>query len=61
MTPGNMPRPSTAEEFEKMMTEFDLAGEWMREQLALGHGAMTSLPLASAEDETGLVADGEEN
>jgi hypothetical protein len=44
-----------------MMTKFDLAGEWMREQLALGHGAMTSPPPASAENRAGLSRDGQES
>jgi hypothetical protein len=37
MKTGKLPRPLTADEYEKMMSEFDLASVWMREQLALRH------------------------
>ena len=34
MEPHNMPRRLTTEEFDSMMLEFDMAGDWMCKHLA---------------------------
>lgn len=47
----NLPRPLTAEEFEIMMSELELAGDWMREQLALRHARSAPVRPASGNDE----------
>ncbi|MBI6768632.1 hypothetical protein YA0059_22575 [Pseudomonas syringae] len=48
-----MPRPLTAEEFDTMMFEFDQAGAWMSEQLALGRAELAPVLPARGNDEVG--------
>ncbi len=42
MEPGNVPHRLSLEEFEEMMSKFELAEDWMREQLVLRRGASTT-------------------
>ncbi|GBH08815.1 hypothetical protein [Pseudomonas syringae] len=56
----NVPRPLTAEEFEIMMSELDLASDWMREQLALRHARSVPVLPASGNQEAICSSDDQE-
>ncbi len=51
MDHDNVPQRLTDKEFEVMMCEFDLAQDWMRDQIELGGRRPIALsPAAGAED-----------
>ncbi|MDY1046975.1 hypothetical protein SOM55_09195 [Pseudomonas coleopterorum] len=53
METDDLPRRLTAEEFDAVMFEFDQAGAWMSEQLALGRAELAPVLPARGNDEAG--------